>query len=201
MSEQNKRFQRILTLFQTSQCSLCRRFYTNEPFLCPSGKLQSNCASFDQFIEVIGWSSKEKELEKYSLRIVEMMQEVEYKGIMAKCQHSNCGSLNPNPQKPFCWKCGKSLDCPRHPNILIYNIHENYWKCSDASHPQIFYEIIESTQTVTLCPECSQDSLSEEEPTLYYDAELFLLKCNICNRYFTYDKGILKEVKFKKEKY
>ncbi|HUT67733.1 MAG TPA: hypothetical protein VMW86_04195 [Dehalococcoidales bacterium] len=201
MADQLDSHQKILTLFQTSQCSWCRKFYTNEPFLCPSGKLQSNCASFDRLIEIVGWWSREKESKKYLTRIVNTIRLVEKDGIMAKCRDAKCGALNPNPnpQKPTCWKCGKhTLCCPKHESLtLIYKIEENYWKCSLASHTQKFYEIIESTLTDTPCPKCSTNPLYEEKPALYYDAESFLLKCNKCNRFFTYDKGKLKEVKMK----
>lgn len=186
----------ILTLFHTSQCSLCKRFYSNEPFLCPPNQLQSSCASFDRFIEVIGWWSRETEGEKYITRIVDMMHHVIAKGIMAKCRNLKCGALNPNPQKPTCWKCGKSLCCPQHPDlILIYHIEENYWKCPLASHAQKFYEVIESTPTTTTCPKCSIDPLSQTKPALYYDAKLCLLTCERCNRFFTYYKNKLEEVK------
>jgi hypothetical protein len=136
--------QKYLTLFQTSQCSWCRKFYTNEPFLCPFKTLQSNCASFEKLFEIPGWWSREKEGEKYLPRIIGMMQHVEAKEIMAKCRDKECGALNPNPQKPTCWKCEKdTLHCPVHESLILrYNIEENYWKCSLTSHTQKYYEVI-----------------------------------------------------------
>lgn len=199
MADQLKWYEKYLTLFKTSQCSWCRKFYTNQPFLCPPKKLQSNCTYFDGLFEIPGWYSREEEIKKYEQRIVEMMQEVERDGIMAKCRDSKCGALNPNPQHSTCWKCEKdTLHCPEHKSLILrYNIEENYWRCPEASHAQKFYVTIESAPTDTLCPECSK---TEEKTILYYDAESFLLKCKRCNKFFVYDKGKLREVRLKKKK-
>jgi hypothetical protein len=127
----------------TSQCSWCKKFYTNEPFKCPSEQLQSNCVSFDKVIEVIGWWTRETGCEIYLPRIIDMIQKVEEKGIMARCRNSKCGALNPNPQERTCWKCGNdTLCCPQHKSLMLrYNIDGNFWKCSLASDPQKYYEI------------------------------------------------------------
>lgn len=196
--------QRYLTLFQISQCSWCRKFYGNEPFPCPYNTLQSNCFSFDQVSEIPGWYSREKEIKKYEPRIIGMIQHVEEKEILAKCREAKCGAFNPNPQKLTCWKCERdTLRCPEHPELILrYNVEGDYWKCPLASHPQKYHEIrekIEPTITDTECPKCKPDKSSEKRPVLYYDATSFLLKCNRCNRLFTYVKGNLKEVKVKKK--
>ena len=135
--------QKYLILFMTSQCSWCRKFYTNEPFKCPYNTLHSNCAAFDELIEVIGWWTREDGCKKYEQRIFDMMQQVETKEIMTKCRDSKCGALNPNPQKPICWKCKKdTFHCPVHKSLVLrYNIEENYWKCSLVSDSQKYYEI------------------------------------------------------------
>lgn len=207
MTDVPERHRMILALFQTSQCSWCRKFYTNEPFLCPFGQLQSNCASFDKLSEIEGWWWREYKGEKHLPRIADMIRQVEDKGIMAKCRDSKCGALNPNPQKSTCWVCGKqTLCCPQHPSLILrYNIKEDFWKCSLASHNQKFYKVIEATLTDKPCPKCSPYSpylnLAQNPPEkqkLYYDAELSLFKCKKCNRLFTYDKGKLREIKIKR---
>lgn len=172
------------------------RFYT-QSFLCPHKTLRSSCHSIKQLYEIPEGYSRENEIKKYEQRIIEMVQHVEAKEIMAKCRNPECGALNPNPQKPTCWKCGKFLTCPEHPDLILrYNIDENYWKCPLASHPQKYHEIhkkIEPAPTDTPCPGCSK---KREEIYLYYDAESCLLKCNACSRFFTYVKGKLKEIKY-----
>lgn len=192
--------QKYIELFQTSQCSWCRKFYTNEPFLCPYKTLQSSCPTFERLIEIPGWYSRENEIEKYKQRIIDMMQHVEEKEIMARCRVKNCGALNPNPQKPTCWKWEKHyLTCPEHPDLILrYNIKEDFWKCPLVSHPKKYHEIhekIEPTPTDIPCPKCSK---KQGKICLYYDTESLLLKCNECGRVFTYVKGKLKAVKYKK---
>ena len=201
MASAHRQQQWLLALFQTSQCSWCRKFYTNEPFLCPCGQLQSNCASFDKLSEIEGWWWREYKVQDYMPRIVDMIRQVENKGIMAKCRDSKCGALNPNPnqQKATCWKCNKSLCCPQHPSLILrYKIEGDYWECPLASHNQKFYKVIAPTLTNIYCPKCPPYLQSKEKPRLYYDAESLLLKCQKCNRLFTYDKSKLKEIKFKK---
>ncbi len=188
----------IMALFRTSQCSWCRKFYTNEPFLCPPQRLQSNCHFFDRLSEAEGWWWREYKGDEHLPRIVDMMQQVENKGIMARCRDSECGALNPNSQKTTCWKCGKhTLCCPQHPDLILkYNIGGDYWECLLASHKQKFYRVTEPTLTEIPCPKCSKN-LAAEGPNLYYDIHSLLLRCNNCHRFFKYHKSKLKEVKFK----
>ena len=197
MADQLDRNRAVLDLFQTSQCSWCKKFYTNEPFLCTSGKLQSNCEWFDELNETGAWEWRDDKREKYLLRIVDMIRIVQSQGTMARCRNPECRALNPNPNpfKSACWKCGKTLSCPQHPYLtLTYNMDENLWRCPLASHSQTFYEVIESKLSDLPCPKCSLD-VTDERPKLYYDGQLLLLKCNRCNRSFTYDKDKLIEVK------
>lgn len=138
MATISERHQKILTLFQMSQCSWRRKFYSNEPSLCPFGRLQSSCASFEELSKVEEWLWREKNLDKIQPRVLDMMEQVVNKGTMARCRHADCGALNPNPQKISCWKCGRSLCCPQHPSILRYDLDEDSWKCADTKHGQTF---------------------------------------------------------------
>ena len=129
----------VLTLFQTSQCSWCRKFYTNEGFLCPFGRLQSNCAAFDELSKAEAWFWREARQELLGPRISEMMGQVTNKGTLSKCRYLECGVLNPNPQKDACWKCGRTLSCPRHPGLILrYSIEADIWRCPDTAHGQVF---------------------------------------------------------------
>lgn len=180
-----ERLRKVVRIFQTTQCSWCRRFYT-QPFLCPYSRLQSNCVSFDR----LGDEERRGLLgdEKWWWRMVDMIQQVQERGIMAKCRE--CGALNPNPQKSVCWQCGKdTLRCP-NPKceakpILRYYIKEDIWKCPNASCSKKFAyrpkrRVVEPTITQETCPNCGKN--------LYYDAELLLWKClnRECKHIYTY---------------
>jgi hypothetical protein len=184
MSESQKS---IVRLFQTTQCSWCKRFYS-QPFLCPYDHLQSNCRSFSEistqereaaFSEGIWW-----------WRMRDMIYSVQERGILAKCRE--CGALNPNPNmhELFCWKCHKnSLCCPgcaKSP-ILRYDIEKDIWKCPNASHGKI-YKIQPKTQSKTRtvplnhtqwkCPNCNCD--------IYFQIESEDFLCISCKHRYTY---------------
>ena len=63
-----ERRRQALRMFQTTQCSWCKRFYT-QPFLCPYRRLQSSCRGFD----ILGEGDREHLLadEKWWWRMVE----------------------------------------------------------------------------------------------------------------------------------
>lgn len=128
----HERLQKTIKIFETSQCSWCRKFYTSEPFLCPFRRLQSNCLYFDRL------SDKDRknllEGEKWWWRMEDMIRQVTSKGKMAKCRNPECGALNPNPQKDECWRCHESLCCPIHLQLILsYHIEGDFWRCPDTS--------------------------------------------------------------------
>jgi len=175
-----ERLRNILRVFQTSQCSWCRRFYT-QPFLCPYRRLQSGCISFDRL------DSEERGHllgdEKWWWRMADMIHQVEEIDIMARCR--DCGALNPNPQKITCWQCGRhTLSCPRcrESPILRYYLKDDYWKCPSAGCSKKFAirpkkKFVEPTLSQELCPDCGKN--------LYYDGELLLWRCRNCRRIYT----------------
>jgi len=179
-----ERRRNVLRIFQTTQCSWCRKFYT-QPFLCPARKLRSNCISFDRL-------DKEErgrllEDEKWWWRMADMIQQVQDRGIMGKCRE--CGALNPNPQKSVCWHCGEDTLCCPHCQkrgqklILRYNIEGEFWKCSNAACSKKFTfrpkkQVVEPTISQEFCPNCGKN--------LYYDATLLLWRCKSCQRIYTY---------------
>ena len=127
-----ERQKKYMKFFHTTQCSWCQEFYTNEPFRCFYGKLQSNCDKFKKLNE------RDREIfagdKKWWWRMYDMLVRVEEKGILTRCR--NCFALNPNPQKRVCWKMEEkdcvpdSLLCPDcHEGYLIYNINTNKKKC------------------------------------------------------------------------
>jgi hypothetical protein len=121
---------KTIKLFQSTQCSWCSKFYTNEPFLCPSGKLQSNCFYFKKLD--INMRKKLMGEEKWWWRMADMLKTVEDKGTLCKCRM--CGSLNPNPQKNNCWNCNKEgLNCPNCNSFLQYSTESNKWKCRNVA--------------------------------------------------------------------
>ncbi len=136
---------KYLYLFQLSQCSWCRRFYTGSPQLCRYKRLQSNCPSFEVLTEVKGIWERSEAIKEWESAIIDLMQEVEQKGIVARCRNPECLAFNPNPapEESACWLCGSdTLRCPEHQSLILrYNITENCWKCPDASHTQIFHEL------------------------------------------------------------
>lgn len=176
-----------LALFQTTQCSWCRRFYT-QPMLCPERGLHSNCFFFDGLSETERrWLISD---EKWWWRMVDMILEVRDRGIMAKCREPGCFALNPNPKKSVCWRCGHdSLRCPDRKcearPILRYNIEQDYWKCPSAGHgAKYVYRIKkrapEPVVTDEICPNCGRN--------LYYDTQLLLWRCKNpeCRRIYTH---------------
>ena len=140
MSEEQKR---ILELFNTSQCSWCKKFY-NQPFVCVHGTLHSNCFFFERL------SEEDRKIkvadEKWWWRTIERVQQVESSGVLARCRR--CGALNPNPEGHTCWhQCGEnSITCPRYPGeiILRYNISGDFWKCPNAGHSGKYFFIGET---------------------------------------------------------
>ena len=127
-----ERQRKYMNLFQTTQCSWCRKFYT-QPFLCPFPLLHSNCVPFERLTE------KEREAflrdEKWWWRMQDMIVCVEEKGVLTRCRKRDCLHLNPNPRENVCWRCGGTLTCPEHHEVLLrYDIDEDYWRCRLASH-------------------------------------------------------------------
>lgn len=178
-----ERLRNVLRIFQTTQCSWCRKFYT-QPFLCPYSRLQSSCISFDR----LGNEERGQLLgdKKWWWRMADMIQQVQERGIMAKCRE--CGALNPNPQKAVCWHCGRNtLCCPhcREAPILRYDIERDFWKCPNAGCGKKFAlrpkkRVVEPTLSQEICPNCGKN--------LYYDAELLLWRCSNrnCRHIYTY---------------
>jgi hypothetical protein len=175
-----------IRLFQTTQCSWCRRFYTNEPFLCVPGKLQSSCFHLDRLTE-----EERKNLlgeEKWWWRMADMLQAVEEKGIMAKCRL--CFALNPNPQKLTCWSCnGDGLRCPScdAKPFLRYSTISSRWKCPNTYCNRSFIYTTKQSDTrysvsTEICPKCGKN--------LYWDEGLLLWRClnKECKRIFTYEE-------------
>lgn len=126
-----------IRVFQSTQCSWCSKFYTNEPFLCPPRRLQSNCF----FVQRLDASKRRRLLgeERWWWRMSDMLQTAEDKGIIAKCRY--CMALNPNPQKISCWHCGKdALRCPEcnAKPYLRFSTETNKWKCPNASCSKSF---------------------------------------------------------------
>lgn len=80
-----ERLRNILRIFQTTPCSWCKKFYT-QPFLCPYGRLQSNCVSFDR----LGNEERGRFLgdEKWWWRMADMIQQVQERGIMASAENA-----------------------------------------------------------------------------------------------------------------
>ena len=127
ISERQKKYMR---LFQTTQCSWCKKFYT-QPFLCPSDLLKSSCFFFVRLNE------KERDAflrnEMWWWRMQDMIMRADERGILARCRKNDCFVLNPNPQKRTCWKCGQdTLECPACRTLLRYDIEQNHWKCISA---------------------------------------------------------------------
>jgi len=193
-----ERLREAIRTFQTTQCSWCRKFYT-QPFLCSYRRLQSSCVSFDR----LGEEERRSLLadEKWWWRMADMLQRVQERGIMAKCREPGCFALNPNPQKTMCWQCGRdSLRCPscREAPILRYDVGKDFWKCSNAKCSRKFAyrakrHIVEPTMNQEICPNCGKN--------LYYDAELLLWKClnPVCRRIYTYQDLRTEHVRRKAE--
>jgi hypothetical protein len=169
--------------FQTTQCSYCSLFYTNEPFLCPFNRLQSNCPSCRKLS-----ADKRQELlgeQRWWWRMNDMLKQVQDKGMMTKCRM--CFSLNPNPQKITCWNCEKDgLSCPgcEEKPFLRYDLTSDVWKCINNSHGK-FYKYVQKKAVPNYdvsekkCPNCQQN--------LYWDPELWLWRCQnkSCLRIYT----------------
>ena len=146
-----ERQEKYIKLFHTTQCSRCRKFYTNQPFLCPNKLLQSNCVSFEKLNER-RWEAFARD-EQWWWRMYDMLVRVQEKGILTKCW--NCGALNPNPnpKKRVCWMIEEkgcspdSLLCPDcHDYYLIYNIDSNTRKCmKQGCHPKNTNRVSRST--------------------------------------------------------
>ncbi|MGD0794046.1 MAG: hypothetical protein ABR958_00430 [Dehalococcoidales bacterium] len=170
----------ILDLFQTSQCSWCIKFYNlpNDVSLCPyRGELHSNCSFFDKMSEFEVRMWRDSLFDAFIPAIMDRMLNIQSKGNIARCR--KCGAFNPNPsqKKPYCWKCGESLCCPQHKDLVLrYIIEEDSWKCLLASHGQRFYRIIEPTLDEQLN---LLFSLLKHNKTLYFrDNNLWIEKYN-----------------------
>jgi ribosomal protein L37AE/L43A len=139
-----ERQRRYMSLFQTTQCSWCRKFYT-QPFLCPFPLLHSNCVPFDRLTD------KERDVflkdDTWWWRMQDMIVRVEEKGVLSRCR--KCRYLNPNPEKDVCWNCGGTLTCPKHPKITLrYDIDGDYWQCRLAACNKK-YKIIPKIQPIS----------------------------------------------------
>ena len=131
------RQRKYMRLFQTAQCSWCKKFYT-QPFLCPSELLQSDCL----FCEWLNEGERKVFLrdEIWWWRMQDMIMRAGERGILGRCRNPKCFALNPNPKKRTCWACKKdTLECPARlkdgticRTLLRYDIEENYWKCISA---------------------------------------------------------------------
>jgi transglutaminase-like putative cysteine protease len=174
----SERLQKVIKIFQTTQCSWCKRFYT-QPFLCPSSRLQSSCYSFSRMT----YEERNRILadEKWWWRMDDLLHQVQSRGIMCKCRE--CGALNPNPQVNVCWQCKKdTLTCPDCGTILRYNIESEKWKCDLAScgkEFKIFPKKVDSGLEISQehCPKCKN--------YLFFDRESLLWKCKVCKGIFT----------------
>lgn len=79
-----------------------------------------------------------------------MIVRVEEQGVLTRCRKKECLALNPNPRKNVCWKCGETLTCPKHTEVLLdYIVDGDYWRCSLASHSQK-YQIIPPEREMSL---------------------------------------------------
>ncbi len=167
--------------FLTTQCSWCWRFYTNEPFLCPFNRLQSNCYLFDPLIKDIRDSFLAEE--KWWWRMDDMLKQVHEHGFLTKCRH--CGALNPNPQGKYsCWHCGHDdFKCPfysRCNSYLKYHLVEHYWKCQNNACPgKVYYIPNIRTPNKETCPKCGRELEFHHEAhgIFWVDQSLFWM-CN-----------------------
>jgi ribosomal protein L37AE/L43A len=192
-----EKLREAVKLFQTIQCSWCSNFYTNEPFLCPSRRLQSSCL----YIKKLTANERKKLLgeDKWWWRMVDMVQQVQDKGILGRCR--DCGALNPNPQKYVCWQCGESaLCCPscQESPVLRYDIQKDLWKCPSAGCGKTFAikprrHAGKQSISKNTCPNCRRN--------LYYDTELLLWKCNHCKRKYTYQDLYSKDTSITESEY
>jgi len=157
------RQQESVRLFAQTECSWCRKFYT-QPFLCPHGRLQSSCISRDNLNEEQRDSFLSER--KWHFRIAEMLRQVREYGIMAKCRARACGALNPNPQNLVCWRCKRdTICCPRDGLVLRYDIEGKFWKCTNAGCPTTyvdFHEVPPTPHTSTEQDRKSQEKLAQE---------------------------------------
>lgn len=183
----------LLKIFQTTQCSWCSRFFT-QPFLCPYHKLQSSCVSFNRI------SDEERKQylgdERWWWRIVDMIEQVQDKGILGKCR--NCGAMNPNPQKTLCWRCGEnSLCCPKCPGNLIlrYHIEGDYWKCPNTAHGAKFRIMSKKRRPE---PVLSEEACPICEQPLFYDALSNLWRCKNCKHVYAHDDLTFRRREYKK---
>lgn len=119
-----------VVLFYSTQCSWCKKFYTEKPCLCPFNRLESSCLYFDE----LGVVERDILLhdKKWWFRMENMLRQVQNKGKMSRCR--KCWALNPNPRVDVCWQCHESLCCPKHRHLkLDYNIGTMSWSCPDTS--------------------------------------------------------------------
>ncbi len=184
---------RSLRIFQGTQCSWCKKFYTQEPFQCPHRRLQSNCISFDRLDEEERASRLGNE--KWWWKVYDMVQQVKEKGVMARCRV--CGAFNPNPNRLtlMCWRCQEhSLGCPALyrgticGTLLEYDTEKDIWKCRNAACSKKYKWMpkkrpIKPTITHEICPNpnCGRN--------LHYDNKLLLWRClDGCKRIYTYQE-------------
>jgi curved DNA-binding protein CbpA len=117
-----------VVLFNSTQCSWCKKFYTEKPCLCPFNRLESSCLYFDE----LGVVERDILLhdKKWWSPMENMLRQVQNKGKMSRCR--KCWALNPNPRVDVCWQCHESLCCPKHRHLkLDYNIETMSWSCPD----------------------------------------------------------------------
>ena len=119
-----------VALFSSTQCSWCKKFYTEKPCLCPLNRLESSCLYFDELGAV------ERDIllhdKKWWFQMENMLWQVQNEGKMSRCR--KCWALNPNPRVNVCWQCHESLCCPKHRYLkLDYDIETMSWSCPDTS--------------------------------------------------------------------
>ncbi len=179
------RYRVRLTAFQSTQCSWCRRFFT-EPFLCPDRKLHSSCFFFKKLPE----EERDKFLndEKWWWRIVDLVRWTENNGVIKKCVQ--CGALNPNPEKLICWNCVHNI-YDRCPNCglptLYFDLDINLWRCSNAKCFGKRFTFEKQTERYSERYERSPVRCPKGHE-LIFDSLLRLWKCAVCKRTYTDDE-------------
>jgi len=188
-----ERYRVRLAAFQLMQCSWCKLFFTQEPFLCPyKGKQHSSCFFIERNNEnKLSEEERNKLLddEKWWWRIIDLVRQAENNGVIKKCVR--CGALNPNPDKTTCWKCKNNI-LDRCPNCslptLYFDLDDNCWKCSNAicygkrfTFDKLAPRMEEPVYVLRgRCPNCKSD--------LHFDFTTRLWECNKCRKVYTYDE-------------
>ncbi len=180
-----EKLRKKLELFSSTQCSSCRRFYT-QPFLCIQDKLTSSC----RYIDELNQQEREEKLEneKWHWRISDMLnQSVEHE-LMTRCRNPQCGALNPNPKTSNCWRCKQNtLRCPscEAAPFLSYDLVTDKWRCINNSCRKTFAFL--QPKKIQPRPELklSEEVCPLDKTNLYFDPLVLLWKCKVCGRTYT----------------